>query len=84
MRSRIRTWWLRRRLVGAVLAQLGEGTGVTSAEWPAGTARDTVLAWLDGQLAAERTPYDISGAKVLLFRIHPGRSGSRSSVGPGH
>jgi len=68
MLTRLRWWWVRRRLTDAVLQKLVEGTGVTSADWSAGTAKERVLQWLDDQLAQARTPYGISGAKVLLFR----------------
>ena len=68
MLERMRRWWLKRRLADAVLKELVAGTGVTEAQWPAGASTAQVLAWLDEQLAASRTPYGISGAKVVLFR----------------
>src|SRR5687767_6778902 len=68
MLTRLRWWWMRRRLADAVLAKLIDGTGVTSAEWPVCTAKEDVLAWIDEQFAAARTPYGISAAKILIFR----------------
>ena len=66
--ERLRWWWVKRRLVDAVLAKLVEGSGVSGAQWPAGTSSETVLRWLDEQLGGARTPYGVSGAKVVLFR----------------
>ena len=68
MLERLHWWWVRRRLADAVIQKLAEGTGVTSARWPAGTSRDTVLQWLDEQLGGARTPYGVSGVKVAVFR----------------
>lgn len=51
-----------------MLKELVAGTGVTEMQWPAGVPTAQVLAWLDEQLSASRTPYGISGAKVVLFR----------------
>ncbi len=62
MLTRLHWWWVRRRLTDAVLRKLVEGTGVSSADWSAGTAKERVLHWLDDQLAQARTPYGTSGA----------------------
>jgi hypothetical protein len=66
--QRVRNWWFRERLFDAVIAAVEQRVGVTEANWEMGTASDAVLAWFDAQLGAQRTPYGINGAKVVVVQ----------------
>ncbi len=59
-------WWRRERFFTQVLRAMEAGVGVREATWARGTSVETVLAWLDAQIASARRPYGVFGVKLVV------------------